>query len=100
MVSCNVTLPLKCEEFLQKLANDHQIEVSNVLSELCVWAFSFPEGKKQFESWLDDAFPSRGEAADKARAAGTREREREQAVEEASEQEAHENRDYSEDRIN
>lgn len=98
MVNCNVTLPAKCEEFMQKLANDHRIEISNVLSELCVWAFSVPEGKKQFEAWLDDAFPQRGEAADKAKVAGARAREREQEAEEATEEEAHEDRDYSEDR--
>jgi hypothetical protein len=97
MVNCNVNLSVKCEEFLQKLANDHQTEINEILSELCVWAFSIPEGKKQFEAWLDDAFPPRGEAADEAKVAGAGARELEQEAEEASEEETHEDRDYRED---
>ena len=98
MVNSTVSLPVKCREFLQKLADDHQVDLNDVVSELCTWAFSNPEGKKQFELWLDDAFPPKGEAADNARAAGTRERAREEEAEEALEEESHENRDYSEDR--
>ena len=45
---------------------------------MCEWAFSNPEGKKQFKLWLDDAFPLKGEAEDQARAAGARERDSEE----------------------
>ena len=69
MVSSTVSLPVKWEQFLKQLADDHQVDLNSVISELCAWAFSNPEGKKQFEAWLDDAFPPKGEAEDKARAA-------------------------------
>src|SRR3972149_11061095 len=98
MVSSTVSLPVKWEKFLKQLADDHQVDLNRVISELCAWAFSNPEGKKQFEAWLDDAFPPKGEAEDKARAAGARERAHEEEAEEASEEEAHADRDYSEDR--
>ena len=65
---------------------------------MCEWAFSNPEGKKQFEAWLDDAFPTKGEAEDKARSANEDISENEEEQEEESEEEAHEDRDYSEDR--
>jgi len=98
MVFSTVSLPAKWAKFLKQLADDHQVDLNSVISELCVWAFSNPEGKKQFKDWLDDAFPPKGEAEDKARAAGARERAHEKEAEEASEEEAHEDRDYSEDR--
>ena len=98
MAKLTVSLPAKWEQFLKQLADDHQIDMNSVISELCAWAFSNPESKKQFELWLDDAFPPKGEVADKARAAGAREQAREEEAEEASEEEAHEDRDYSEDR--
>jgi hypothetical protein len=98
MVSSTVILPVKWEKYLKQLAKDHQVDLNVVISELCAWAFSNTEGKKQFKAWLDDAFPPQGEAEDKARAAGARERAREEEAEEASEEEAHEDRDYSEDR--
>jgi hypothetical protein len=92
-----VSIPIKCGQFLKRLADDHQVDLNSVISELCVWAFSNPEGKEQFEAWLDEAFPSKGEAEDKARAAGARERAREEESEEKSEEELHEDRNYSED---
>jgi hypothetical protein len=98
MGSFSVSLPAKWEAFLKRLADDHDIDVSKVISELCAWAFSNSEGKKQFKAWLDDAFPPKGEAEDKARAAGARERAREEEKEEEYEEEAHEDRNYSEDR--
>ena len=98
MVSSNVSLPVKWEQFLKQLAENHQVELNSVISELCEWAFSNLEGKKQFEAWLDDAFPPEGEAEDKARAVGARERAREEEAEEASEEEVHEDRNYNEDR--
>lgn len=98
MVDSNLYLPLKCQKYLQQLADNYQVDVNSILSELCVWAFSIPEGKRQFEVWLNDAFPKKGEAADKARNEGAREGEREQEAEKTLEEESHEDRDYSEDR--
>jgi hypothetical protein len=98
MATSTVSLPKKWEKFLKQLADDHQVDLNGVISELCAWAFSNSEIKKQFELWLDDAFPPQGNAEDKARAVGAMKRAREETVEEASEEEAHEDRDYSEDR--
>jgi hypothetical protein len=98
MVNSTVSLPVKWEQFLKQLAKDHQVNVNSIISELCEWAFSNSEGKKQFEAWLDDAFPPKGEAEDKARATGARERAREEEAEEFSEEEANEDRNYNEDR--
>jgi hypothetical protein len=98
MVDSAVSLPAKWENFLKQLAKDHQVDLNSVISELCEWAFSISEGQKQFKAWLDDAFPPKGETEDKARAAGARERAREEEAEEFLEEEAHEDRNYSEDR--
>jgi hypothetical protein len=98
MVSPTVSLPIKWEQFLKQLADDHNVDLNSVISELCSWAFSNPEGKKQFEAWLDDAFPSKGEDEDKERNANEEVSENEEEKEEESEEEAHEDRDYSEDR--
>jgi hypothetical protein len=67
MVNSIISLQTKCQKYLQQLADDHQVEVNNVISELCAWAFSNAEGKKQFELWLDDAFPPKGDEEEKAR---------------------------------
>jgi hypothetical protein len=93
-----LSIPAKWEQFLKQLADDHQVDLNSVISELCEWAFSNPEGKKQFKAWLDDAFPSKGEAEDKERSANEEISESEEATEEGSEEEAHEDRDYREDR--
>jgi len=93
-----MSLPAKWEQLLKRLADNHQIDLNSVISELCEWAFSNPESKKQFEAWLDDAFPSKGEAEDKAQSADEDISEDEEEQEEESEEEAHEDRDYSEDR--
>ena len=61
---------------------------------MCAWAFSNSEGKKQFEAWLDDAFPPKGEAEDEERSAN----EEISEGEEEQEEEANEDRDYREDR--
>jgi hypothetical protein len=98
MVSSTVSLPAKWEKFLKQLADDHQVDLNSVINELCAWAFSNPEGKKQFEAWLDDAFPPKGEAEDKERVANEEISESEEEKENKSEEEAHEDRDYSEDR--
>ena len=92
-----ISIPAKWEQYLKQLANDHQVDLNDVFSELCEWAFSNAEGKKQFKLWLDDAFPSKGEAEDKAQADGARARAREEDLEEVSEEEAHEDDNYMED---
>jgi hypothetical protein len=98
MVSSTVSLPVKWEKFLKQLADDQQVDLNSVISELFTWAFSNPESKKQFEAWLDNAFPPKGEAEDKARSANEEISENEEEKEEEAEEEAHEDRDYSEDR--
>lgn len=98
MVSSSISLPVKWEKFLKQLADDHQIDLNSVISELCAWAFSNSEGKKQFEAWLNDAFPPKGQAEDRANAEGEEVSEAEEENEDAAEEEAHEDRDYSEDR--
>ena len=98
MAKSTVSLPAKWEQFLKRLADDHQIDLNSVISELFAWSFSNSEGKKQFELWLDGAFPPKGEAEDKARSADEDISEEEEEQEEESEEEAHEDRDYSEDK--
>ena len=93
MVRLMVSLPEKWEQFLKRLAGDHQTDLNSVVSELCSWAFSNSEVKKQFELWLDDAFPQKGEVADIASAAGEEISENEEEKEEESEEESHEHRD-------
>jgi hypothetical protein len=98
MVNCLVSLPPNWEEFLERLSDEHDIEIGEVIGELCKWAFSRPEYKAQFETWLDKAHPPKGQAEDKARAAGEEANESEEQLETDAEEEAHEDRDYSEDR--
>ena len=95
-----LTIPIseKWEQFLKQLADDHQVDLNSVINELFAWAFSNAEAKKQFEAWLDDAFPQKGEAEDKERSLNEEISENEEDKEEKSEEEAHEDRDYSEDR--
>jgi len=87
-----VSLPAKWEQFLKRLADDHEIDLNTVVSELCAWAFSDPDSKEQFKVWLDEAYPRKGEAEDEARAAG------EEAAEEEEEREA-ESEKETQDRI-
>jgi hypothetical protein len=98
MGSFSVSLPANWEEFLKRLADDHQIDVSKVISGLCEWAFSSSDSKIEFEVWLDKAYPPEGEAEDKAMAEGEEAREVEEENEDEAEEEVHEDRDYSEDR--
>jgi len=93
MVEFTVSLPTKWEQFLKHLADNHEVDLNAVISELCEWSFSNPESKKQFEVWLDDAYPPKGEAEDKASAAGEEAAEKEEEKEEESEEESHEHRD-------
>jgi hypothetical protein len=98
MVELKVSLQAKWETYLKSLADDHQTDLNNIINELCAWAFSNPEDKKQFETWLDDAYPPKGEAEDEEMEADEETSENEEEKEAASEEEAHEDRDYSEDR--
>ncbi len=95
-----LTIPIseKWEQFLKQLADDHQVDLNRVINELFAWAFSNLEAKKQFEDWLDDAFPAKGDAEDKERSVNEEISESEEDKEDESEEEAHEDRDYSEDR--
>ncbi len=93
-----VSFPAKWEEFLETLADDHDVDVGKVIGGLCDWAFSRPEFKAQFEAWLDKAYPPKGQAEDKASVEGEEASEREEAQQTVEEEEAHEDRDYSEDR--
>ena len=93
MVKSMVVIPERWDQFLKRLADDHKIDLNAVISELCEWAFSDAEGKDQFEDWLDDAYPQKGEAEDKASAAEEEIAEKEEETEEDSEEESHEHRD-------
>ena len=98
MCSFSVSLPSKWDEFLKGLADEHDIDVSQVISGLCEWAFSRAEYKVQFAVWLDKTFPPKGQAEDRARAEGEEASEAEEENQEEAEEEVHEDRDYSEDR--
>jgi hypothetical protein len=99
MGSFSVSLPEKWEEFLKGLAEEHNIDVSQVIGGLCEWAFSRAEFKLQFEVWLDRAYLPKGQAEDRASAEGEDASEAEEENEDEAEEEAHEDRDYSEDRL-
>jgi hypothetical protein len=93
MVKSMVSIPERWEQFLKRLADDHQIDLNAVISELCEWAFSNAEGKEQFEDWLNDAYPPKGEAEDKASTADEEIAEKEEEADDESEEESHEHRD-------
>jgi len=93
MIELKVSLQAKWQLYLKSLAEDHQTDLNNVINELCEWAFSNPEGKKQFKAWLDDAYPPKGEAEDKESDANEETSENEEEKEEESEEEGHEHRD-------
>ncbi len=98
MGSFSVSLQINWEELLTRLADDHEIDVSKVINELCNWALSSSDSKIQFEVWLDKAYPPKGEAEDKSMAEGEAASETEEEIEDEAEEETHEDRDYSEDR--
>jgi hypothetical protein len=98
MVTYSVFLPANWEKFIKQLADDHDIDVSKVISGLCDWAFSVPDSQRQFEVWLDKAYPPKGEAEDKAASLGEEVNEAEEENVDEAEEELHEDRDYSEDR--
>jgi hypothetical protein len=88
-----VSLTAKWIQFLEHLADNHEINLDAVVSELCEWAFSNPESKGQFKAWLDEAYPPKGEAEEEARAVGEEVAEEEEESEEDAEEESHEHRD-------
>jgi hypothetical protein len=93
MVGPSISLPAKWEQFLKNLADDHDIDLNAVISQLCDWTFSNPESKEQFRIWLDEAYPAEGEAEEEARAVGEESAEEEEEQEEESEEESHEHLD-------
>ena len=98
MVNSSIFLPLKWQKYLQQLADNHQVEINSVISEMCEWAFSNLEGKRQFELWLDNAFPPKGEAEDKARSLNQELSDIEENKQREIEEETDEIKDYSEDK--
>jgi hypothetical protein len=98
MVIFSLSLPENWEKFIKQLADDHDIDVGKVFGGLCDWAFSVPDSKRQFEVWLDKAYPPKGEAEDKATSLGEEASESEEESEDEAEEEVHEDRDYSEDK--
>jgi hypothetical protein len=93
MVGPSISLPAKWEQFLKNLAEDHDIDLNAVISQLCEWVFSDPESKEQFGIWLDEAYPAEGDVEEEARAVGEEAAEQEEEIEEESEEESHEHRD-------
>ncbi len=99
MSNLTASLPLNWAKFLTDLADDHNIDLSEVISGLCDWAFSNADNKVQFEVWLDKIYPPKGQAEDSAKIEGEEKSEREEERQDEEEEEAHEDRDYSEDRV-
>lgn len=93
MFRFTASLPAKWGKFLKRLADDHEIDLNAIVSELCEWALSDSESKEQFKVWLDEAYPSKGEAEEEARTAGEEASEEEEESEEETEEESHEHRD-------
>lgn len=98
MGSYSVSLPPIWEAFLKGLADDHDVDMSKVISGLCDWAFSSSDYRTQFEVWLDKVYPLKGQAEDRAKVEGEEKSTLEEEQQDEEEEEAHEDRDYSEDR--
>jgi hypothetical protein len=93
MVGPSIILPAKWEQLLKKLAEDRNVDLNAVVSQLCEWAFSDSESIEQFRLWLDEAYPEEGEVEDEAGALEEEAAEEEEQAEEDSEEESHEHRD-------
>jgi hypothetical protein len=93
MAELAISLPEKWTQFLKHLADDHEVDVNTVVSELCEWVFSDFESKLQFDAWLNRAHPPKGQAEEEARDTGEEASEEEEETEEESEEESHEHRD-------
>ena len=59
MGESGISLPEKWRQLLELLADNHGVDVSAVLSELCNWVFSDFESKLEFDVWLDQAYPAK-----------------------------------------
>jgi hypothetical protein len=70
MVNILVSLPTNWAEFLESLADEHDVEIGEVIGELCNWAFSRLEYKAQFEAWLEKEYPKSGQVEDNAHIKG------------------------------
>ncbi len=97
MGSFLVTLPVKWEVYVKRLADEHDTDVSKVIGGMFEWAFSVSDSKRQFEVWLDKAYPPKGQAEDESMAEGEEASEAEEEAEDGAEEELHEDREYSED---
>lgn len=93
MIEVTASLPAKWIQFLKQMADDHEVDLNTIVSELCEWTFSNTESKEQFKDRLDEAYPPKGDAEDEAREAGEEVSEEEEEREEKSEEESHEHRD-------
>ena len=92
MAELKVTVPTKWAQYLKNLSEEHQVDLSAIVNELCEWSFSNSEGKTQFEDWLDDAYPLKGKNEDKANAAGDETSMKEEEDDEESDAEVHQHR--------
>ena len=92
MTDLKVIVPTKWAQYLKSLGEEHQTELNAVITELCEWAFSNSEGKKQFEDWLDDAYPPKGKNEDKVSDVGAEASMKEEEDDEESDAEVHEHR--------
>jgi hypothetical protein len=93
MVELKVSVPEKWEQYLKSLAEEHQVNLNTIINELCGWSFSNSEGKKQFEDWLDDAYPLKGKNEDKASAEGDESSMKEEEDDEETDAEVHQHRE-------
>jgi hypothetical protein len=93
MVELKVSLQEKWVQYLKSLADEHVTDFNTMLNELFQWAFSSSEGKKQFEAWLDDAYPQKGDVEDKRMEINEESSQNEEESEEESEAEGHAHRD-------
>ncbi len=98
MSSISMSLPIKWDLYVKRLADEHDVDVGKVIGGLFEWAFSVSDSKRQFEVWLDKAYPPKGQAEDESMAEGEEATEAEEETEDEAEEEVHEDRDYTEDR--
>ncbi len=84
----------KWVKYLGRLAQDYKVTLSDVINQLCEWAFSDAEGKEQFRDWLNETYPSEEEAEETAREAGEEAAEEEEEHENEAEEESDEHLQY------
>ncbi len=91
-MSSKVVLDKKWEKYLARLAQDYKVTLSDVVNQLCEWAFADAEGKEQFRDWLYDTYPSEEEAEEAAEEAGEEAAEEEEEYEAETKEESDEHR--------